>query len=350
MIVYGLSCICSVLVMYLGQKTERGQRHPGGIVFFSALPLILTAAFRYDVGRDYLFTYVSYFEALRDHLVPESQRMEILYHSLNQAVIWLGGGYEWVFGVCAVIFYLPVMSQISRDSPNPALSAFLLTGMGYVFVFFNAMRQMTGCALTMYSLRFIQKKRLIPFLVCIALAAGCHTTCIIFAAVYFLGRIKVKPAVAWGATGGVALLNGPLSSLIKSVLAMTHYKVYLASMFDTGKTAWVMLAMNALVLLVFSLLYRDSPQFQLYFNLQVAALWVTMFSGSVVLSLRLLWMFGMPAVISLPIALEGLPREKDRRLMSSTVVLLYTLYAFITVGLQNSNSVMPYQTILSRWI
>ena len=64
--------------------------------------------------------------------------------------------------------------------------------------------------------------------------------------------------------------------------------------------------------------------------------------------LRLLWVFGLPGVISLPLATEGIANQKNRKLITSVICLLYVLYFIITVGVNNSNTVLPYQTIFSR--
>ena len=351
MIIYWLSCLASVAVIYLGMKTDRGRKYQREVLFFSAMPLILVAALRYDVGEDYLSTYVSYFEMVQKNVLPANQKVELLYHWLNQITVWLGCDYVWLFAVCAAAFYLLVISQIMLDSPSPALSVFLLTGMGYVFVFFNAMRQMVGCALLLYSCRYIQRKKLLLFLFCVLIASGFHSSCGIFAIVYFFDRIKVRPIQALILSLTVAVLGGVISAVARTLIAKTHYGIYLSSVFDTGRTGYVMLAINAVLLFILSFFYdKDNRQYQMYYNLQILSLWMTLLSGKIVLIVRVLWMFGLPSVISLPIALSRIKETKERKLITAMVVLMYTAYMLITVGLQNSNSVLPYQTVFGRWI
>ena len=350
MIVYLGSCLASALIAYLWLQKNGRRSGTWSVVLFSALPMILTAALRYDVGQDYLHTYVPYFEMVQTGTLPANQQMEILYHGLNALIAWLGGDVFWVFAVCAVLFYLLVYAQIMRESPMPVLSIFLLTGMGYVFVFFNAMRQMVGCAFLLFSMRYVRKQRFWPFLLCVAAASGFHVSCALFLPVYFFHRVKIGPMAALLLTGAVTLLVGMISFTARSLIALTQYAVYLSSVFDTGETAYVMLAMNAALLLFYGLFYRKDRQHQTYFNIQLVAFWITIFSGKVVLILRLLWVFGLPSVISLPLALDSLPQEKDRKISAAVITLLYFIYMLYTVGIQNSNSVLPYQTVFSRWI
>lgn len=348
MTVYCCSCLASMLTAYLGSKKFSGGRQRIAVALFAALPMILVAALRYDVGQDYLYTYVPYFETVRSGFFENYSRMEILYHLLNVIVAGLGGDYVWVFAVSAIVFYVAVYMQIFADSPNPTFSIFLMTGMGLVFVFFNAMRQMVGCAILLYSLRYIRQRKLLKFLICVAIAGGFHISCAAFFPMYWLSRIRIRPVWAFILTAGVTVLSAFITGLMLHIVGMTKYAVYFESVFDTGRTAYVMLLMNLVLLVLESIFYQKNTKYQIYYNLQLVALWITIFSGKVVLMLRLLWVFGLPSVISLPLAMECIENPKNRKLIMSVVCLLYTLYFVITIGVNNSNKVIPYQTIFCR--
>lgn len=353
MSVYLLSCSLSVLTMYAGLRAysrSDDRSDPFWLVFFSALPMILVAAFRYNVGTDYALTYVKYFEDLQNGMLADKDRLEPLYHLLNVLVVALRGDFFWVTLVCALGFFLPVYAHILRDSPSPCLSIFLLLGMGFVFVSFNAMRQMVGCALLFFSLRYVEERRFFPFLVCVAAACGFHITCALFLPVFFLARVRIKPRLALLLTAILLLLSDVITSAALRFISTTKYTVYIASIFDTGKTAWVMLAINGLILLLMSIVYHEDEKYQIYFNLQLVSLWITLFSGKIVLLLRILWIFGLGSVIALPLALHRFENERDRWLLTGGVVLLYLVYFFYTVGVQNSNGVLPYQTIFREWL
>ena len=243
-----------------------------------------------------------------------------------------------------------MFSQIFYDSPDPALSIFLLVGMNYYFVFFNAMRQMVGCSILLLSIRYIYRKKPLHFLFCVAVATGFHVSCIIFLIAYWIGKIRIRPVVAWIATFAVVLLQGFITEIMKNLIQLTPYSIYFYSVFDTGETAYVTLAINTILLAVSSIFYRDDCKYRIYYNLQIIALWVTMFSGQIVLILRLLWMFGLPAIILLPMAVQKIKKEQNQRLVKSIIVFAYFFYTMYTVGIQNSNHVLPYQTVFGRWL
>ncbi|MGN1020632.1 MAG: EpsG family protein [Aristaeellaceae bacterium] len=350
MIVYWTACLASMLAAGACLQASYLQKHRWITVMLSALPMILVAALRYDVGEDYLRTYVAYFENVQQQASSGYSKMEPLYHLLNVVVAALHGDSFWVFAVCAVLFYALVYGQIMEDSAHPLLSIFLLTGMCYCFVFFNAMRQLVGCAILLYSLRFIQRRQLWPFLVCVLLAAMFHKSCALFVIMYWAGRIRIRPAASLTVLAVVALGGQALALLMRWIISRTQYAIYLLSVFDTGETAMVMLAINLVLMVFMSICYREDEQYQLYYNLQLLACVMVMLSGKVVLILRLLWMFGLPSVIALPGAMDNLPmNDRNRKLIMAIVMLFYFAYATYTVGVQNSNNVLPYQTIFSRW-
>ena len=351
MIVYWSGCIASMIAVYACVRSSLRERHRWIPVFLSALPMILVAALRYDVGEDYLRTYVAYFESVQQSQASSYAHLEPLYHLLNLIVVWLHGGSVWIFAVTAIIFYAAVYAQIFDESPDPLLSVFLIVGMGYCFVFFTAMRQMVGCSILLYSMRYIRQRKLLPFLLCAAVATGFHTSCAMFVVMYWVGRIRIRPMAAILIAMAVAVASRWVGMLLRWIVSQTQYAVYLLSVFDTGETAYVMLAINAVLLAFMAFCYRDDAKYQMYFNMQLAALLVTILSGKVVLILRCLWMFGLPAIIALPVAVENLPlEERERKMIVSVIVILYFAYASYTVGVQNSNNVLPYQTIFSRWI
>jgi hypothetical protein len=350
MTVYWIGCAASALLACLCSSTVRGRENRAASVFFSALPLIFLSALRYDVGYDYLPTYVGYFNLVKNNMVNDANRLEWLWHLINKALNMVNADPVWLFVVAALIFFLTVYSEIFRDSPYPALSVFLLVGMGYLFVSFNAVRQMVGCGILLYSVRYVEEKKLWKFLLLVLIAGGFHNSCYVFAAVYWLSRVRIRPLLALLLTAAVVVLMGPITQLIHFIISKTDYRIYIASIFDTGETAYIMLAINFIVLVFASVLYRDEPRYRAYYNFQVLALWITLYSGQVVLILRLMWAFGLPAIILVPLGVETLKEKKDRRLVMAVLVVMYFLYTMYTVGIQNSNSVLPYQTVFSRWL
>ncbi len=317
------------------------------VALISALPLIIIAAIRYDVGKDYLYGYVPYFRYVDSG--RGQGNFEWLYYMLNQIVSWLKGDYTWVFAASAFIFLVPIFLAILKDSPYPRVSVFLLVGMTYYFIFFNTMRQLMGCAILLLSLRYIEQKRLIPFLLCVAIASGFHITCLLFIPIYFIASIEFKPRTIAAVTVVFFALSGVIAPLLTNIIYRTRYIVYIGSRFDTGERGYVVLLMNIVITCFATVYYKQhDKKFRLYYILQVFALWIAAITGRVPLINRVRWMFGLPAIILIPMTLEGIKKKRTRIIIGVAIIVLYFIYASYTIGVLNSNKVLPYRTIFDR--
>ena len=349
MAVYCFGCLLSMLmtsiVVHIKHKRS-GWSYKLTISFFASLPLMLIAAFRYYVGQDYS-AYIRLFkQAVNGYRQPG---MEIPFHELNRLVYRLGGDYTWIFAICAILFCIFVYLQIYEDSPYPWLSVFLVVTALYYFAFFNTMRQLVGCAILLYSIRFIQKRDPFRFGLCAAFACCFHYACVLFVPMYFIyGKIISRKAIVI-TTIGVFILATPLSRLILQIASWTSYAHYIGGAFDSTERGYTTLIMS-IVQVLFATVYYDSEDenYVFYYNLQLIALWLTAFVGKVVLISRIRWIFGLPSIILLPMVLCKVKRKNDRIIITAIMVILYSIYFYYTIGINNSANVLPYQTIFNR--
>lgn len=348
MLIYWTACICSVAFAAFGLKVAHRRTNAAyylKLSFFSALPLIFIASIRYDVGQDYLYTYVPYFLRLQRGIVY--QKLEPLYHLINVVVIRLHGDYPWVFAICAVIFLTLVYYRIFTDSPYPLLSIYLLVAMTYYFIFLNAMRQMVGCAILLMSLPYSREKKFWRFAAVVGLASLFHSSCSLFILTYWLPDLHIRPKWIAIITVCIFIFGQSFGSLINRLVQLTSYSIYQGSRFDSAEQGWVVLALNIVLVLFASICYSDNSQYSQYYNFQVVALWIASLTGKVALISRIRWMFGIQAIILIPMAIRNIRNRNNRVLLSLLIVFLYFLYASYTIGVKNGNNVLPYQTIFS---
>ena len=336
-----------------GVLARDGRKYAMWGVVASAAVLVALTGFRYGVGQDYLYTYASYFQRVR--LGYGQQRMEPGFYALNQAVAWLTDDPTPMFLACSVIFFGFTYAAIMRESTNPALSVFLLFGMSFVFTFMNAMRQMTAVAVLLFSLRFVEERRPVPFAACVAAATLFHSSAAVFAVAYLFPRLRLTPADCALAVLAVAVARAPIASAVNSVIERTQYAAYIGSVFDTGETGLVVIAMNLVVLLfsaaapvAFGKGYE--PRYRLLLWCQLVAACVAILSGAIPLSQRVRWVFSLPAVLLLPSAIDAVGDKRLRFLVQLCVVALYVAYIAITVGMWNANNVLPYRSVFDKGI
>lgn len=320
-------------------------------VIASALVFIFLTGFRYGVGQDYFYTYVPYFKGVRaGTILPDS---EIGFFALNWVVSRFTDSPTLVFLVCSIVFFTCTYAAIMKLSYHPIMSVFLIFGMSYLFIFMNVMRQMVAVSVLLYSIQFIQDRRPALFAVCVILAASVHISSLIFLVAYFLPMIRINIPICLALVCIFSIFKTQIAGLLNLIISKTQYAGYIGSVFDTDESGSVVIALNLIVLffsLVAPAIYGKmlTGQYNLLLWCQLISTLIAIMSGSIPLSQRVRWVFSLSSIILLPNAIEMIEDEKIRFLVQAAVIILYTIYIIITIGLWNGNNVVPYQCVLFR--
>lgn len=315
----------------------------------SSLVFILMTGLRYGIGQDYFYAYVPYFQRVSWGFGRDG--MEVGFYLLNRIVAIVSTEPTLVFLVCSVVFFSCTYAAIEHSSPNPVVSVFLLFGMSFIFIFMNAMRQMVAVSILLYGLRYVEQRRIGPFAVAVAVAASFHVSSLVFVVAYWFPKVKVNAYACVATVIFFFLIKGKVASALLTVVADTDYGGYLGSQFDTGESGYVLILINIAVLCAGLFLPRVageqySAKYKIYLICQLIATLVAMLAGEIVLSQRVRWIFGLPAIILLPLAVSKVNKPAIRGLIWLFVFLLYVAYIGITIGLGNANKVVPYQSVL----
>ena len=333
-----------MIIAWVGERTvdyKRGNVLP--TIILSALPLFLIAALRYGVGTDYFYTYVPYFNLLEAGIDPKDK--EPLFKLLNHIIIFFNGSSQWVFVFCGLMFTYLSYSQIFKDSPYPWLSILLLLGMTYYFISLNAVRQMIGASILLYSIRFIESKSLKKFLLCVLAAAGFHYSCSLFIVVYLAAKLKLNLTKSIILSTLFLALFLLIKDYVLEAIRITSYGWYLGSKFDNGKLGYFTLAIQFVVFLFSSVTSNLTCKYRIYLNLQLISLLLATISSVIVLLERVRWLFGLPSIILLPLAISNIQNKRVRLMTGALIAILFSIYAFYTIGIKNGHEVLPYMTI-----
>lgn len=342
--IYVCGCLLSMIISWVGVHTKcykDGRKI--GIIGFSLLPLFLISAFRYDVGTDYWFMYTPYLENLRMGI--EIREIEPIFKWLNLCIIAVDGSTQWIFIISAILFLFFTYSQIFEDSPYPYMSIFLLLGMTYYFISLNAIRQMIGASILLYSIRFIEIRDLKRFLISVIIATGFHYSCLAFIVAYWLYSIKLDLLRVLFFSLSIVLMFFLLKDSAMNCIMTTSYEKYIGSDFDTGKVGYFVLLIQLTVLLFCSIFNNNSGKYRIYLWLQIISFVLASIGSVVVLVERLRWMFGLPSIILLPLAISNIRNKSERFILGFLVVILFSAYAFYTIGIKNGHETLPYKTI-----
>lgn len=355
MSVYVTTIILSVFFAYtFSHSVFRGREIPKWIVvIITALPAILVTGLRYQVGSDY---WMYRYAFLNPDNVNVRHNFEILNRLFFKAVAYFGGSYYVAVFIVSVIFFVLAYVEIFHDSSMPWLSTFMLFGMLFFFMYMNAERQMVAISILMFSLRFLEKKKYLSFIVCLAIATCIHRSSLLFIFVLFLFHVDINFKVIFGLTPVIFILSAFSGRIINAIAGLLRYEYYVQATGLTISFRFIVgilcqLIITVLACYVYGLSDSDENQakFRLFFNMQVLTLWTYAFSGFISGNeiARIRYMFSMPGIIFVPMVLKRIPERILKLLFGAAVVAYGILNIYFLIYINNEQQTLPYQTIFS---
>ena len=322
--------------------------------FLSFLPLFFVSAFRYNVGKDYEGTYRIGFEAIASG--GDVKNFEIGFKLINRFVLFFTKDYAGLFIVTAFLFCFFVYKAIYSQSVNPAFSIFLLVTSGFYFYSMNAVRQCIVISIFFYAIRYINEKNFKKYLFWILLASTIHLIALIYIPVYFIGKIRLSVTKTFVFLGASAIILPFLQKFIYYLIGFTKYSVYINSIYDTSEKGYIMPLINLAIILL-AYYYKsigkkdkdwDDTSYTLLLNIQIIAAFFSLCLGLFPLASRLFFSFFYNQIFLIPLIITQEKKQNVRLILEFITVVLYSVYFIYTVGIQNSNTVLPYQTIFDR--
>lgn len=192
------------IFLFIGSLLELFQFKQKKPVFtwVAGIVLIILAGFRYYVGADYpayknLFVGFSIFTEYSDVFdkavfKKSSEEIEWIFVLINKLIFDAGLPFYMVTFVMALTTITLKFTTIYKFSPLPALSVFFYFMPVFFFEDSGQMRQGVGIAICVFSFRYIVKRNLPMFLLCIYLALGFHKTSIVFLPAYWIVKIPMN--------------------------------------------------------------------------------------------------------------------------------------------------------------
>lgn len=352
MSVYWFACACSVLLeafaLFVTRRREGLFARIKAIgvplvVISCCIPLLLTGFRNITVGIDTQSYYNNYIETG----FGWRGTMEYGFYLLNLACIHIGLGVTGFFVVCSAIFFGFSYAAIHRLSSNPAISVLLLFVMGHFFFFMNIMRQMMAAAILMFALSYVVDRRPVPFAFLVLLASSIHGASVVFAVLYFVPQITIRPMVVALAVLFIACFARPLSSLIMWIAQFTRYSAYFSSEVWTVDPTGVVGNLKNITVLAFGLycyaqIEKKPPLFNYLLVMQIITVVIGLIAAYFPMLSRFQYTFGMGAIVLLPLSTAELPDKRVAFLATLAISAIYVIYAQYTFGVVDSMGTLPY--------
>jgi hypothetical protein len=324
--------VFSILFAYIARykKTQWGLK-------FSFFLIFIFLALRYDFGNDYE-TYLNNFNSIKN-----SAFSDINEYFLIEEPAWLI--LNWIFkdlGFFALtatigLFSCVIYYQILKKYVN--VKYYWLAIFLYIFnpvlmvINTSAMRQSIAVLLFLYSIKFIEKKESIKYIICITLASLFHYTAIIllpvFLIIYLNKKIGLKSATFLIIIYTIPFLfSATLAPYLK--VAITFISEKYAYYEDAGVTNSGLGFIYYSILFIYTLYCEkfQSRKIALIFKLSIIGFLIIPLSLLVAMSGRVGIYFAPAIMVVYPALIEQI-KNKNTKIIVGLFLIIITLFQFI---------------------
>lgn len=241
-----LGTIVLILILghvYSNREARYQQSYKNQYVIAISILLILQSGLRnWAVGSD-TYQYYRRFEEIKDSSWSDIQNTISQYYFFGigkdpgydvfQKIIqYVLPHYQLFLIFIAIIFFSSLGYFINKNTNR--ISDVVLAYVLYSCLFFNffsitGQRQTVATAASLYGYELIKKRKLIPFLIHILLAATIHKSVLIFLPFYFIAPLKQTSLYNWGALLLFPVLmfyKSPFSQLMQDLGGYTNFETY----------------------------------------------------------------------------------------------------------------------------
>ena len=201
---------------------------------------VLMATMRYGIGYDY-FNYERLYEQLGPmtaaQLVQDPLGKQFIGYSLLTHLLYRAGlDYRSLLLVINLLMTGVVLWFVKRYSPLPWMSLFFYLTLQFFAHSMNLFRQSIAATICLLAYPFLKKRKLLPFVLVVLLAAAFHTSVLFFLPFYWILNWKCDGRLLGGlalAAVPVYLFSNQAAQLVTQYL-FPNYAGYIGSRYWAG--------------------------------------------------------------------------------------------------------------------
>lgn len=339
-----------------------GLRQYESRIFFTlfSLALFVLSFVRWETGTDW-YSYLEYFNSLSEW--GTEGEFEWGFTRINEFVKIIFDNYTVLLFVLGLILFAFQRSAILKLSPYPITSLLFLWSTTFANVFF--VRQSIATVILFFSIQYIQKRKLLKFLLVIGFAMLFHRTSLVFILAWWVYPLKIRPiimvlfiAISLILTFVLSKLMGSLGGLLGNVVQQ-KIDMYLDSGGDTYGTeasfTQIIIKGFANKIFVFglSLFFLSSIEkkkiiFREYLNLYWVGIMLYFSTISISVALvRLSFAYDMMLIILAPLILKNIEQRFLRFFLFCVFICYLVLRLYISLVGGYYDLFIPLRTIFN---
>jgi len=251
------------------------------------------------------------------------------YVIFNKILSYISTNPQFLLIVCALICGISVSYFIYKNSKLPFLSTIIYLGLPCFLINFSGLRQALAIAITLFAVPFIQKKKIIPFVLIVIFASFFHLSAIIFLLaypVYYIKSEKVTIAISIGVIPVLYIFRYPVFELLSKFFKENV-------VLENNSSLTLFLVFFAIYIFTILLGHQNDSKEVGYRNLFWLACFCQTFSGVYSLAMRVGYYFMVYLVLLLPEVLS-IKNENSSLMQKRIKIILYIiiLICFATFG------------------
>ena len=256
---------------------------------------------------------------------------ELGYRLLNKIVSVFTDNFHVFMVIVAMVSVIPLWVLYEKDCEGEALTIAMFVAVAPFSMYFSGLRQVIAMAFAVPALMLTRKKKLLPFVLCVAAAVAFHFSAFIMIVMYPLYRAKITKNWLFAVVPAMALIfifNRPIFSFLLGFLENTKYESYGTS--ETG--AYGMLILYALLAAAILFITSDNADALSeddigYRNLMLLTVCLQMFSPLSSIAMRMNYYY----LIFLPIAVPRLFKRASPKYKQIVSIGCFLLTVFFVV-------------------
>ena len=340
MLAYTISSFISIAITCIFKKRNLK------ILLLSCAPLFLIAALRQFVGTDYASYYYNKIPVILNNPV----QLEFGFSLLGYFSVVVLGSYQWLIAGMALITCLCYWSAIFRYSRNIPLTILIFLALGCYYFSLNGMRQSVAIAIFFYALKFIEKRKLKKYLLCLLFAFSFHTTALLYIPFYWITRVRITSKQVLLVSFFLYVIYPVISSIVYPII-LGKYAAYFSWGMKSGFNWRFLLPLLGLMILDYMskmdktvLQLQKTDYLNIIRNLSIFSFWACNLAPTLTgaSAARVIYFFLPAAAIYFPYVLKLGKRVKK-------VVLLFFIVIFFWTTNEGVGGILPYHTIFSDY-
>jgi hypothetical protein len=210
-----------LLIFGIADVNHSLRSDPKQVCYFGLIGLFwFLGIIRWETGTDW-DSYYDFFNNNNTLAEFENRAFEPFYTYIAYAVKTITDEY-WVFLlVCTLLIYILVTPTIYKYSPLPFVSLLLYFLLRKADIFFT--RESIALAFCFFSIRFIEKRKLIPFIISVLIGMQFHRSVIVFMPAYFIYTLRLNTKHIFIIVGVFFVISLAAINVLKDYLLSISY-------------------------------------------------------------------------------------------------------------------------------